>query len=54
MTKQNITFFIHIWKQKQLLMKVTLMVYLNQCVIQLYQTSKGFLEKVQKGLLIKS
>ena len=34
-------------------MKVTLMMYLNQFMIQLYQTYKNLLEIVQVGLLIK-
>ena len=49
--KQNMTLFIHTQKQKQLLMKVTLMMYLNQSILRLYQTSKHFQEKVQAGLL---
>ena len=34
------TAFIDIQKQKQLLMKVTLMMYLNQSIIQLYKSFK--------------
>ena len=34
-------------------MKVTLMMYLNQFMIQLYQTYKKLLEIVQVGLLIQ-
>ena len=49
--KQNMTLFIHTQKQKQLLMKVTLMMYLNQSILRLYQTFKHFQEKVQAGLL---
>ena len=49
--KQNMTLFIHTQKQKQSLMKVTLMMYLNQSILRLYQTSKHFQEKVQAGLL---
>ena len=33
MIKQNMTLFIHTQKQKQLLMKVTLMMYLNQSIL---------------------
>ena len=39
--------------QKQLSMKVTLM-YLNQSIVQLYETDKNFQEKVQASLLIQS
>ena len=42
MIKQNIALLIHIKKQKQLLMKVILMMYLNQSILQLYQTNKTF------------
>ena len=52
MIKQNMTHFIHTRKQKQLLMKMTLMMYLNQSIQQLYQAYKNFKEKVQAGLLI--
>ena len=51
--QQNLVFFIQTQKQKKLLMKVTLMMYLNQFMIQLYQTYKNLLEIVQVGLLIK-
>ena len=42
--KQNtLTHFIHTQKQKQVLMKVTLMImYLNQYILELYQTNKNF------------
>ena len=36
------TSFIHTQKQKQLLMKVTLIMYLNQSILQLYQIYKNF------------
>ena len=36
------TQFIHNQKQKQLLMKVTLMIYFNQSTLQLYQKYKNF------------
>ena len=42
MIKQKMTLLIKTRKQKQLLMKVTLMMYLNQSIVELYQT---FLEK---------
>ena len=51
--QQNLVFFIQTQKQKKLLMKVTLMMYLNQFMIQLYQTYKNLLEIVQVGLLIQ-
>ena len=51
--QQNLVFFIQTQKQKKLLMKVTLMMYLNQFMIQLYQTYKNLLEIVQGGLLIQ-
>ena len=38
--KQNMMHFIHTLKQKQLSMKVTLIMYLNQSKLQLYQTCK--------------
>ena len=53
--KQNMTHFINTQKQKQLLMKVTLLImYLNQSILQLYQTYENFYEKVQAGLWIQS
>ena len=39
--KTNLTLFIHIQNQKELLMKLTLMMYLNQSILQLYQTYKN-------------
>ena len=53
MIKQNIA-LTQIKKQKQLLMKMILMMYLNQSILQLYQTNKKFQEKVQAGSLIQS
>ena len=53
MIKQNIA-LTHIKKQKQLLMKIILMTYLNQSILQLYQTNKEFQEKAQAGSLIQS
>ena len=49
--QQNIAPFILTQQQKQLLMKVILMMYLNQSIGRLYQTSKDMLEKVQARLL---
>ena len=46
--KQNVTHFIHT------LMKVTLMIYLNQSKLHLYQTYKNLSEKSQTVLLIQS
>ena len=43
--KQNMTYFIHTQTQKQFSMKVTLMIYLNQSILQLHQTYKISLEK---------
>ena len=34
-------------------MKVILMIYLNQSIVQLYQTHKNHIEKVWFGLLIQ-
>ena len=39
---------------KQILMKLTLMTYLNQSILQLYQVYKHLEEKDQAGLLIQS
>ena len=52
--KQNIASFTRTQKQKQKLMKVILMIYLNQSIVQLYQINKNLLEKAQVGLLIQS
>ena len=49
--KQNILFFILTQKQKQLLMKVILMTYLNK--VRLYQTPKNIMENVPVELLIQ-
>ena len=42
MIKENMTLFNHTAKQKQLLIKVTLMTYLNRSILQLYQLYKHF------------
>ena len=54
MIKQIITLFILTLKKKQLLMKVTLMMYLNQSLHYSYiKHTKVFRKKVQVGLLIQ-
>ena len=53
MIKQNIAPFIQTQKQKHLLMKVTLMMYLNQSIVLLYQACRSLEQKVQVGLLIQ-
>ena len=53
MIKQNITPFIHTQNERQLLLKVTLMMCLNQSVLQLHQRYKDFQEYVQDGLMIQ-
>ena len=40
-------------KQKQLLIKIILMMHLNQFILKLYQTYKNHLEKFWGGLLIQ-
>ena len=40
--KKNMTPFIRSQKQKQILVKVTLMIYLNQSILLLYKTNKHF------------
>ena len=52
--QQNMTLFIQTQKQKQLLMIATLMMYLNQFMVESCQTYKNYLEKVHVGLLIQS
>ena len=54
MIKPDIVLLIRTQKQKQLLMKVILMMYLNHFIIRLYQIHKNLLEKVRFGLLIQS
>ena len=43
--QQNTSHFILTQKQKQLLMRVTLMMYLNQSILRLSQTYRKYLEK---------
>ena len=49
----NIEPLIQSQKQNQLLMKVTLIMYLIQSIGRLYQAYKNILEKFQAGLLIQ-
>ena len=53
MIKQNIAPFIRPQRLKQLLMKIILMMYLNQSIVRFYQTYKNFLGKVRFELLIQ-
>ena len=53
MMQQNIPRFILNERQKRLLMRVTLMMYLNQSILRLYQTYKNISEKVRAELLIQ-
>ena len=52
MMKQNIALFVRIPKQKDLSMKIILMMYLNQLILRLFNANKNLLEKVCVGLLI--
>ena len=54
MMQQNIAPFIRNQKQKQLLIRAILIMYLNQPIIQLYQTCKNLFENVRSRLLIQS
>ena len=54
MMKQSTVLFIQTQKQKQLLMKVILMMHLSHLILQLYQKAKHVLEEVWAGLLIHS
>ena len=45
------TLFIHTQKQKELLMKVTLMMYLSQYILQLYQTYTKSLGKTSGWII---
>ena len=51
--QQNMTLFILTQKQKQFLMKATLMMYLNKSILSACQTHKSFYEKLQTRLLIQ-
>ena len=52
--QKNVGPFILAQKQKQSLMKVILLMYLHQSILQLHRTYKYFLEKVHAKLLIQS
>ena len=54
MIKQYLSPFIWTQEQKQLLAKVTMMMYLNQSIVLLYQTHTKIKEKIQVGSLIQS
>lgn len=49
MIKQDIAHSIRTQKQKQFLVKVTLMIYLNQFILIFSQTSKNLLERKAKA-----
>ena len=53
MIKQSIAPFIRPQRLKQLLMRIILMMYLNQSIVRFYQTYKNFLGKVRFELLIQ-
>ena len=52
MMKQNIALFIRILNQKDLSIKVILMMYLNQLILRLFNAYKNLFKKVCVGLLI--
>ena len=54
MMEQDIAHVMLIQKQKQLLMKAKLMIYLNQSIVQLIQICKNVLENIRAGSLIRS
>ena len=51
--QQNISLFILTQKEKRLLMRVVLMIYLNQYILQLYQPYKSILKNIWAGSLIQ-
>ena len=53
MIKPSIAPFIRPQRLKQLLMRIILMMYLNQSIVRFYQTYKNFLGKVRFELLIQ-
>ena len=53
MMQNNIAPLIQTQKLNQLLIKMTLMMYLNQSLLRLYQIYKNLLQNVQAGLLIQ-
>ena len=52
--KQNIALFVRILNQKDLSMKVILMMYLNQLILRLFNVYKNLFKNVCVGLLIWS
>ena len=54
MIKHYIAPFIRTQKQKKLSMKVTLIMYLNQSIVILYQGYKSLKDKVKVPFLIQS
>ena len=52
MIKPSIAPFIRPQRLKQLLMRIILMMYLNQSIVRFYQTYKNFLGNVRFELLI--
>ena len=49
MMKQSIVPFVRTQKQKKLLIKVILLMYLNQFILQLHETYKKLMEKGRAG-----
>ena len=52
MMQQNISPFILTRRKKRLLMRATLMMYLNQSILQFYETCKKSLEKKKTQLYV--
>ena len=52
MMQQNLVPFVLTQNQEKILMKKMLIMYLNQFIMQLYQTYKNHLEKTWIGLFI--
>ena len=52
--KQNMTHFIQTQPQRQLSIKMPLMMYLNGSILQLHQTNKNIWEEVYVRLLVQS
>ena len=52
--KQNMTHFIQTQPQRQLSIKMPLMMYLNESILQLHQTNKNIWEEVYVRLLVQS
>ena len=49
MMKQSVVPFVRTQKQKKILIKVILLMYLNQFIFQFYETYKNFMEKCRAG-----